>query len=360
MGELKSTIRALAKLDKTPDEIMAEKRAAFAREKSKNEKWNKSWWRRYASWRQEAYNDDGYNLTALVFSLVFVCVQIALLVVSIVFERQILFALAGTTVVGVFSCQAWVKDQYTHADNETLARAVLFHFKRYLILPLMPFVRVIDIIIAMNTRRDRYYDMRDAGPGELKKETLPELVPAYYAEGIEQAREELLGSTSELRVTAADLNTRLERVDGQIERLAVRLIQAAGDPNREGPLMQAKEALAARRLRIHAAGERVQETIAKTSAVLDECKIAVSKLHGPLEDAMLIGEIERESESDVAAIASAHHAVDAHVEQVRSKLIQLAAAITSQTFALPAADQEESLEEYFTRVDRVADKVSAI
>ena len=104
----------------------------------------------------------------------------------------------------------------------------------------------------------------------------------------------------------------------------------------------------------------INTTIAKTSAILDECAILADRIEAPLADLELIREIEGAEAIETSAIEAANRSIETHIERVRGRVLMLATAIHSVPLSLPAGSPDADLEMYFSNVEAVAGQVNSI
>ena len=232
---------------------------------------------------------------------------------------------------------------------------------------MMAIIRFIDFISLCLPARwffDQWSTSRELREAQKELEELndraPLVVSQYYGAGIDAARKELLGPGAVLPRANVELNAAFGTLLKHDERVAARLNQAAGDADREPALRAAAERIARRKTRLRDAMDSVATTIAKTEAILEECAVLARKIEAPLADRELIREIECAEETEESAILTANLGIEAHLERVRQRVVELTSAIYSTPLALPAASSEERLESYFINVDAVAAKVNAL
>lgn len=356
-------LAALTCLDKTPEQVQAEKREALERE-LENLRHDNRHGRLYrlAAWRRSnviksTNNDKDPAQILIVCSLSYSVVQCMLLVLLL--SLHIRWFWTGVPLLVFFIAGACFSG---HPEFEE------FHLsgflRRHLLLPIMPFIRLFDGVVCWLP--ERYFD-DSARAKKIKAQEeklaafLPsKIVPEFYNSGIAVAREELLGEASELRKAERELAKRLEHLRSNKERLRVRMERAKSDQERVGVLTVAMADVTQRETRLTEALANTQTTMAKTRAILDECEASVTRLCEPLEDAELLREIQADEVLEAKALQLAQEALERHVSLVRVRIMQLASAVSAPAQSLPSKNPEQDLDNLFAHLEDVAVKVAAM
>jgi len=241
MKTIDTGIAALARLDKTPEQVMAQKREELEEEIRVLQQ--RTWFERYADWRVKQLDDDDQDPDLLTLGLIYRSFELVAFAMALITSwHQAWWGGAFLEAIHLVAC-------IFAAKKEKLVHSFLLHLFYTLILPLMPLIIAVDIKVSKRDRNKELFYKRTrirSIQEDIAKLTPHEVVPSFYAQGIEEARAELLGDSSELRKAERELRNYLEKIKADKETFGARLKSAGDDSERVDVLGAALEHVSAR------------------------------------------------------------------------------------------------------------------
>ncbi|MFA6447798.1 MAG: hypothetical protein WCW31_06150 [Patescibacteria group bacterium] len=350
-----SRIAALARLDKTPEQVLAHRRAEL--EEQIRVLQQKTRFERYADWRAKQLDEED-EVDYLYVVLAYRTIELIVFVLALIWSWKWAWYSAITLEI------VHIYGSYLVASKKKgEARTFLQHLFYTLILPLMPLIIAVDIKVSKRNRSAAQWAKRNQirnNQEEIAMLTLHEVVPSFYAHGIEEARTELLGESSELRKAECELRTHLEDIRTERETFRVRLEMAGDDAERVDPLNSELQELIGCEADLVERSTKHQQTIALTSAILEECERFIGRLPDKLMDHELILRAKSKVAGANHAIQKSEEAVARHIDLVRDRLMQLAAIVSAPQRELPSANPEGDMRTFFAHLDKVAEQVATL
>lgn len=344
----KRPVLALAQLDRTSAEIVAERCADLESEIAVLKARSDTGFHGYCAWRRTVLREADdvlypYDSPCVIASFVWHTIVSTLFTIGVMLctasEKQrvatgMIVAVLVVHMLVEILCAGSVRDEFYAAK----ARA---SFMRFFAFPIMPFVRVADLII-LKKRLGEHGEKLAEKEYLLSNLSASSGVLTHYLEAIKIAREELLGESSELRKIEKNLHELLAGTRNQADRVKKQAVPEIGIIYREHAQSVELRNLLGRELILASTLNRVKDTFAVANALLDACGNRIQKLDTSL------------------FFRSVTEVTEHHVEIVRDCLVRLTSAIADAPRALPTETSDDHLDAYIKRVESLVERIAAI